>query len=81
MAMTEDGLTVLPVAVVERRICEAGSVPVTLDSCGWRITRHRTEGFVLHDRGGGQTVLHPRLPLRYAWGDVDPPLKRFRPAA
>jgi hypothetical protein len=153
VAMTEDGLTVLPAAVVERRICEAGSVPVTVDSCGnpldvgresrlftprqriglairdggcrwtgcdrpasyceahhidewardegrtdidrgillcrfhhmqlhhggWRITRHGTEGFVLHDRGGGQTVLHPRLPLRYAWGDVDPPPKRFRP--
>ncbi|GAB6858184.1 HNH endonuclease signature motif containing protein [Microbacterium xylanilyticum] len=155
VARTEDGLTALPAAVAERRICEAGSVPVTVDSCGnpldvgresrlftprqriglairdggcrwngcdrpasyceahhidewarddgrtdidrgillcrfhhmqlhhggWRITRHRTDEFVLHDRGGGQTVLHPRLPLRYAWGDVDPPPKRFRPAA
>ena len=155
VARTEDGLTALPAAVAERRICEAGSVPVRVDSCGnpldvgresrlftprqriglairdggcrwngcdrpasyceahhidewarddgrtdidrgillcrfhhmqlhhgeWRITRHRTDEFVLHDRGGGQTVLHPRLPLRYAWGDADPPPKRFRPAA
>lgn len=155
VAMTEDGLSALPGAVGERRICEAGSVPVTVDSCGnpldvgresrlftprqriglairdggcrwtgcdrpasyceahhidewardsgrtdidrgillcrfhhmqlhhggWRITRHRTDEFVLHDRGGGQTVLLPRLPLRCAWGDVDPPPKRFRPAA
>lgn len=155
VAMTEDGLTMLPAAVAERRICEAGSVPVTVDSCGnpldvgresrlftprqriglairdggcrwngcdrpasyceahhidewarddgrtdidrgillcrfhhmqlhhggWRITRYGTDEFVLHSRGGERIVLHTRLPLRYAWGDVDPPPKRFRPVA
>lgn len=155
VAMTEDGLTVLPAAVAERRICEAGSVPVTVDSCGnpldvgresrlftprqriglairdggcrwngcdrpasyceahhidewarddgrtdidrgillcrfhhmqlhhggWRITRHGTDEFALHSRGGEQIALHRRLTLRYAWGDIDPPPKRFHPAA
>ena len=33
-AHTEDGLTVLPGSVAERRLCEAGSVAVTIDSCG-----------------------------------------------
>ncbi|MFB7842644.1 DUF222 domain-containing protein [Microbacterium sp. NPDC056052] len=47
----------------------------------WHITRHRKDDFVLHHPGGEQNVLHPRLPLRYAWGDIDPPPRRFHPAA
>lgn len=50
---------------------------------GWRITREGTRDFVLHPPPGrGDTVvLAPRLALRYAWGDIDPPPRRFRPAA
>jgi len=48
---------------------------------GWRITRHRKDDFVLHHPSGERFVLHQRLPLRYAWGDIDPPPRRFRPAA
>ncbi|KJL17329.1 hypothetical protein RL72_03573 [Microbacterium azadirachtae] len=155
IALTEDGLTTLPAAVAERRVCESGAVPVTVDvsgnpldvgresrlytprqriglavrdggcrwpGCdrpasyceahhidewarddgrtdvdrgillcrfhhmqlhhrGWRITRAGTDEFVLHDPGGGQTMLRPRLAVRYAWGDIDPPPRRFAPAA
>lgn len=154
VAVTEDGLTALPAAVAERRLCEAGSVTVTVDSCGnpldvgrehrlftptqrialairdggcrwpgcdrpssyseahhidpyasggrtdidrgillcrfhhmelhhgrWSITRHEKNDFILHDRHGHTTVLTRRLPLRYLWGDIDPPPLRFRPAA
>lgn len=49
---------------------------------GWRITRVELEDFVLHPpRGAEPIVLRPRLALQYAWGDVDPPPRRFRPAA
>lgn len=47
----------------------------------WRITRTETENFVLHDPGGGQTELPPRLELRYAWAGIDPPPRRFTLAA
>ena len=155
VAVTEDGLTALPAAVAERRICETGTIPVTVDTCGnpldvgresrlftpkqriglairdggcrwngcdrpasyceahhidewardegrtdidrgillcrfhhmqlhhgrWQITRDRKHDFVLHHPDGRRSVLHSRLPLRYAWGDIDPPPKRFHPAA
>ncbi|WP_146116822.1 HNH endonuclease signature motif containing protein, partial [Microbacterium sp. MYb64] len=155
VAVTEDGLTALPAAVAERRICETGTIPVTVDACGnpldvgresrlftpkqrialairdggcrwtgcdrpasyceahhidewarddghtnidrgillcrfhhmqlhhgqWQITRDRKHDFVLHHPDGQRSLLHPRLPLRYAWGDIDPPPKRFHPAA
>ena len=155
VAVTEYGLTALPAAVAERRICDTGTIPVTVDACGnpldvgresrlftpkqriglairdggcrwngcdrpasyceahhidewardegrtdidrgillcrfhhmqlhhgrWQITRDRKHDFVLHHPDGRRSVLHPRLPLRYAWGDIDPPPKRFRPAA
>ncbi len=155
VAVTEDGLTALPAAVTERRICDTGTIPVTVDACGnpldvgresrlftpkqrialairdggcrwtgcdrpasyceahhidewarddgrtdidrgillcrfhhmqlhhgrWHITRHRKDDFVLHHPDGQRSVLHPRLPLRYAWGDIDPPPKRIHPAA
>ncbi|MGN7861811.1 DUF222 domain-containing protein [Microbacterium sp. 22303] len=155
IAVTEDGLTVVSAAVAERRLCEAGAVTVTVDSCGnpldvgreqrlftpkqriglavrdggcrwpgcdrpasyceahhideWhrdhgrtdidrgillcrfhhgelhhegsRISREGTGDFVLRRTDGSATILARRLPLRYLWGDVDPPPKRFRPAA
>ncbi len=154
IVLTEDGLTALPAGVGERRLCEAGSVTVTVDSCGnpldvgrehrlftpkqrialairdggcrwpgcdrpasyteahhidpyasggrtdidrgillcrfhhmelhhggWSITRDGKSDFVLHDRHGTAIVLTRRLPLRYLWGDIDPPPIRFRPAA
>jgi hypothetical protein len=49
---------------------------------GWRITREGKADFVLHPPGGAPPVtLRPRLALRYAWDGIDPPAKRFRPAA
>lgn len=50
---------------------------------GWRITREGHEDFVLHPPPGrGDPVtLPPRLALRYAWADLDPPPRRFQPAA
>jgi len=161
VAVTEDGLAFVPRHVAERRICEGGTVVVTVDSCGnpldvgreerlftpkqriglavrdggcrwrgcdrpasyceahhidewhrdhgrtdidrgillcrfhhvelhhggWRITRASSSSgsgkgdFVLHGADGSATTLSGRLPLRYLWGDVDPPPKRFRPAA
>ncbi|MFJ4164062.1 DUF222 domain-containing protein [Microbacterium sp. NPDC089698] len=150
VAVTEDGLVSIPAAVAERRICETGTIPVTVDACGnpldvgresrlftptqrialairdggcrwtgcdrpasyceahhidewarddghtnidrgillcrfhhmqlhhgrWQITRDWKHDFVLHHPDGEQSVLHPRLPLRYAWGDINPPPKR-----
>ena len=155
VAVTEDGLTVMPAAVAERRLCEAGAIVVTVDSCGnpldvgreerlftsrqriglavrdggcrwpacdrpasyceahhidewhrdqgrtdidrgillcrfhhmelhhggWQITRDRKGDFILRGADGSATTLVRRLPLRYLWGDIDPPPKRFRPAA
>lgn len=46
----------------------------------WRITRNGTGDFVLHPPdGGAPTTLPARLPRRYAWGDLRPPPRRFRP--
>jgi len=47
----------------------------------WHITRDGKHDFVLHHPGGEQNVLHPRLPLKYVWGNIDPPPKRFHPTA
>ncbi|MGN8026556.1 DUF222 domain-containing protein [Microbacterium sp. 22242] len=52
-----------------------------LHHSGWSITREECGGLVLHDSSGNETVLPPRLPLRYLWGNIDPPPRRFRPAA
>lgn len=52
-----------------------------LHHSGWRITRDGKTEFVLHDPGGGAVALEPRLALRYAFADIDPPPRRFRPAA
>lgn len=50
---------------------------------GWRITRDGIGDFVLHPPPGrgDPFVLATRLALRYTWGDVDPPPRRFRAAA
>lgn len=48
---------------------------------GWSIGRQGKGDFVLRAGDGSTTMLSRRLPLRYLWGDVDPPPKRFRPAA
>jgi len=52
-----------------------------LHHSGWRISRDGKSEFVLHDPGRSAVTLEPRLALRYAFGDVDPPPRRFRPAA
>ena len=45
----------------------------------WRITREGSGDFVLHAPGGrgDPIVLVRRLALRYAWGDLGPPDRRF----
>lgn len=49
---------------------------------GWRIARDGSGDFVLHPPGGAAPItLRPRLALTYAWAGVDPPPRRFRPAA
>lgn len=49
---------------------------------GWRITRDGKDDFLLHPPDGGEPVaLPPRLARRYAFGDLRPPPRRFRPAA
>lgn len=54
---------------------------------GWRITREGRDDFLLHppdggDHSGGEPITLPaRLARRYAWGDLQPPPRRFRPAA
>ncbi|MBS1698578.1 MAG: DUF222 domain-containing protein [Actinobacteria bacterium] len=154
-AVTEDGLTVLPAHVADRRRCETGTITLTVDAWGnpldvgrehrlstprqriglairdggcrwpgcdrpasyceahhidewhrdhghtntdrgillcrfhhtelhhngWRITRHAAGDFILHTADGTEIPLTRRLPLRYLFTDIDPPPKRFRPAA
>lgn len=50
---------------------------------GWRITRDGTGPFILHspDPNTAPTILRQRLERRYAFGDLQPPPTRFRPAA
>ncbi|RCS62704.1 HNH endonuclease signature motif containing protein [Microbacterium sp. JB110] len=52
-----------------------------LHTGGYRITRTGKRDFVLHDPGGETKDLPPRLALEYAFHGIDPPPKRFRPAA
>lgn len=54
---------------------------MTLHHGGWRITRREKEDFVLHHSSGETFAMRPRAVLTYAWGGIDPPPKRFRPAA
>lgn len=49
---------------------------------GWRITRTGKGEFTLHLPGSALPIPLPtRLPRRYAWGDLQPPPRRFLPAA
>ncbi|WCD92578.1 HNH endonuclease signature motif containing protein [Microbacterium sp. nov. GSS16] len=49
---------------------------------GWRITRDGRDDFLLHPPGRRPAVpLPPRAALTAAWAGIDPPPKRFRPAA
>ncbi|WP_127819080.1 HNH endonuclease signature motif containing protein [Microbacterium sp. CPCC 204701] len=49
---------------------------------GWRITRRGTDDFLLHAPDGSEPIALPiRLARRYAFGDLQPPPRRFRPAA
>ena len=50
---------------------------------GWKVTRDGRGDFMLHPPPGrGESiVLAPRLALRYAWAGIDPPPRRFAPAA
>lgn len=49
---------------------------------GWRITRTGKGEFMLHIPGSAPPIPLPtRLPRRYAWGDLQPPPRRFLPAA
>lgn len=48
---------------------------------GWRITRDGKGEFVLHRPGEAPIALPTRLARRYAFGDLQPPPRRFRPAA
>ncbi|MGC5171379.1 DUF222 domain-containing protein [Microbacterium sp. DT81.1] len=52
-----------------------------LHNGGWHITRTRLDDFTLHPPGGPPVTLPPKLDLRYAWASVQPPPRRFRPAA
>lgn len=155
VAHTEDGLIALPAAAAAQRVCDSGTVQVTVDGCGnpldagreqrlftpkqrvalairdggcrwrgcdrpasyceahhidpwaaengrtdidrgillcrfhhmqlhhgrWRITREGKSDFVLHHPQGKSFTLHARAALTYAWAGIDPPPKRFRPAA
>lgn len=153
-AHTEDGLVMLPGWVADQHACNAGSVTISVDSCGnpldvgreqrlftpkqrialairdggcrwrgcdrpasyceahhidhfaeggrtdvdrgillcrfhhmalhhgrWRITRDGLGDFQLAHPGGEAVPLRPRIALTYAWAGIDPPPKRFRPAA
>lgn len=48
---------------------------------GWRITREGKDDFVLERGPGEKSAMRPRAVLKYAFGDDEPPPKRFRPAA
>jgi hypothetical protein len=52
---------------------------MNLHHCGWRITRDGKGEFMLHKPGEAPTLLPTRLPRRYAFGDLRPPPRRFRP--
>ncbi len=54
---------------------------MTLHHGGWWITRDGTADFVLHHPSEETFAMRPRAALSYAWGGIDPPPKRFRPAA
>lgn len=54
---------------------------MTLHHGGWRITREGIDDFELHEPTGETHTMRPRAVLISAWNGIDPPPKRFRPAA
>jgi len=54
---------------------------MTLHHGGWRITRNGKDDFMLHDSSGEASAMRTRGVLSYAWSGMDPPPRRFRPAA
>lgn len=54
---------------------------MTLHHGKWWITRREKDDFVLHHPSGESITLRARTVLSYAFGGIDPPPKRFRPAA
>lgn len=52
-----------------------------LHNGGWSITRDSTGEFVLRHPSGQNFTLVRRAALRYAFSDIDPPPRRFRPVA
>ncbi|MGF2950008.1 HNH endonuclease signature motif containing protein [Microbacterium alcoholitolerans] len=54
---------------------------MTLHHGGWRIIREGDGDLMLQYPSGERSALRARTVLTYAFGDIDPPPKRFRPAA
>lgn len=54
---------------------------MTLHHGDWKVTRHGTGDFVLRHPSGETSALRTRTVLSYAFDGIDPPPKRFRPAA
>ncbi|MEW1976682.1 DUF222 domain-containing protein [Microbacterium profundi] len=54
---------------------------MTLHHGKWWITRRAKDDFVLHHPSGETFAMRPRTVLSYAFGGIDPPPRRFRPAA
>lgn len=52
-----------------------------LHHSGWCITREGRGDFLLHPPRGAAIPLPTKPALRYAWAGIDPPPRRFRPAA
>jgi hypothetical protein len=52
---------------------------MTLHHGEWKITRREKDDFVLHTASGEKWAMRSRTVLGYAFGDIDPPPKRFRP--
>ncbi len=54
---------------------------MALHNGGWKITRRGTDDFMLHPPGSGDDPipLPRRTNLRYLWGDLALPPRRFRP--
>ncbi|WP_429456677.1 HNH endonuclease signature motif containing protein [Microbacterium sp. ZKA21] len=66
---------------VERGILLCRFHHMQLHHGGWWVTRDGTGDFVLHHPGGASFILPQRIALRYAFADLDPPPRRFTPAA
>ncbi|WP_417508933.1 HNH endonuclease signature motif containing protein [Microbacterium sp.] len=45
----------------------------------WKITRRAKDDFILHAASGEKWAMRTRTVLSYAFADIDPPPKRFRP--